>query len=250
MHTSLAKNGSVTVETSILLPFFMYIWISLLYFIEIFSLHSVVESSLYQYAKEVASCGSSMAVGIAGNIYGKNQVLKFGEGKIEENSCLNRGEKGLLVFVKEEEDWITVFGKYEVQLPYSFGWKITYPVTQKVKLRCFTGQSGKKDETKEMVYITKYGDVYHVDIHCTYLQLSIQKVTRAKVDSIKNEGGDFYTPCEKCKPDENIENDNVYITREGSRYHSTTSCNGLKRMIRCVTKKEVKGRKVCSRCGG
>ena len=96
------------------------------------------------------------------------------------------------------------------------------------------------------VYVTETGLVYHRDYHCTHLELSIHMVLQSEIESLRNEGGGKYHPCQHCMKGAG---GGVYITDTGDRYHSSLSCSGLKRTIYAVPLSEVAGKGACSRCG-
>ena len=98
----------------------------------------------------------------------------------------------------------------------------------------------------EIVYMTDYGVVYHSDISCTYLELSIRAITKAKLYNERNEAGSIYYKCEKC--DDNLTEMIVYITDYGNRYHTSLNCSGLKRSIHVMWLSEVNGLGGCSKC--
>lgn len=89
--------------------------------------------------------------------------------------------------------------------------------------------------------------MYHKDYHCKYLDLSIHMVSAAELETLRNESGGKYYPCERCgqKP----QGWGVYITNTGNRYHTSISCSGLKRKIYAVPISETTGKEACSKCG-
>lgn len=102
------------------------------------------------------------------------------------------------------------------------------------------------DDAEEYVYVAENGSVYHVSESCTHLKLSISEVAYADVDSIRNQYGDKYSKCELCGNSYGVM---VYVGAEGDRYHSRSSCSGLKRTYSKVKKSEC-SLPACSRCGG
>ena len=124
-------------------------------------------------------------------------------------------------------------------------------VTQERTVRGFTGFSGREgtEETEgsEIVYVTDHGTVYHRDLSCRYLKLSVQQAELDQVDSMRNEDGGKYYPCERCwKEGASV----VFLTESGDRYHQSLNCSSLVRGIHAVRIWETGGRPPCSVCGG
>ena len=97
-----------------------------------------------------------------------------------------------------------------------------------------------------MVYVTATGTVYHRDRNCTHIKLSIQEVGKDSVEKLRNRGGAKYYPCSCYK---SHPSSSVYITRDGTRYHSSVSCSSLKRTVKKVTLSDAGQLKPCSKCG-
>lgn len=84
------------------------------------------------------------------------------------------------------------------------------------------GGSGGGDR----VYITKYGECYHTDPGCIYLNPQVRAVSAQEVDNCRNGDNAKYYPCATCRPGKS---GTVYITKEGDRYHSDRDCGGIVR---------------------
>ncbi|MBV7604965.1 hypothetical protein KVQ88_24965, partial [Escherichia coli] len=78
----------------------------------------------------------------------------------------------------------------------------------------------------ELVYITKYGNVYHSTKECSHLILYITGTEYGKVGEARNEQGEKYTPCEFCGNKKISDTTTVFITADGNRYHTNLQCSG------------------------
>ena len=110
-----------------------------------------------------------------------------------------------------------------------------------------SGNSGAAEE-EEYVYITPEGSVYHKDIKCYHLRLSIKSTTKEEVGDLRNSDGGKYQKCEFCG--RRAYNGTFYVTDSGDCYHTTLGCPGLKRTIETIPISKVGNRTPCSRCGG
>lgn len=110
-----------------------------------------------------------------------------------------------------------------------------------------SGNSGAAEE-EEYVYITPEGSVYHKDINCYHLRLSIKSTTKEEVGDLRNSDGGKYQKCEFCG--RRAYNGTFYVTDSGDCYHTTLGCPGLKRTIETIPISKVGNRTPCSRCGG
>ena len=105
------------------------------------------------------------------------------------------------------------------------------------------GGSGEGNE----VYVTKYGECYHTDPGCIYLNPQIRMVPAQEVDNYRSGNGARYYPCETCRPGKS---GTVYITKEGNRYHSDPNCGGIVRNIDTMDSTAAGGHyRPCPKCG-
>lgn len=257
------KKAALTVETAIVLPVFMFFCIAVVFFIQIFSMHTEIQGGLYRTARSLASnlliVQTGMRDGIAGAeeaasfisiASARQQVADYAEEQLNQSVCLKGGVDGLSFYYSSfSEDMIDLIVHYEVELPYLFGINITFPVVQRCRMHAWVGSdgSGQADEAEEMVYVTETGRVYHKNSQCSHLKLSIQTVGSFELAARRNESGGKYYPCEKCAPD-GLTGAAGYVTGDGNRYHNTLSCSGLKRTILVVPKSQVNGKSACLRC--
>ena len=123
-----------------------------------------------------------------------------------------------------------------------------FSLTNRSRVRAWTGYeciSNNSENEERIVYVAENGTVYHLTETCTHLNLSISTVSFSEVDSLRNNGGGRYSCCEICGYEEQ---ETVFITNEGDRYHSSLTCGGLRRTIRSIPVSQVGSMPVCSRC--
>lgn len=178
-------------------------------------------------------------------------------------SCVAGGMGGISLLNSkflEQNDMIEVTALYQIKIPVPIFKLKNIPVVQSVKLRAFTGykpinylegREGNNTGEDKIVYITRTGTVYHLRRDCTYLKFNISSCVQNDIKIKRNENGGKYYECESCIGNRKLNpNDTVYITSDGTRYHSTLSCSKLKRSVIEILLSKVKERAPCSRCGG
>ncbi len=219
LRTSL-KKASIAVETALVLPIFFLGMVTMISFMDIYKLQTEHLTKLCEKTKEA----------------GMYAYVLDGSGP----------------------DNITLPDFYTYE---PIGGLVPLPdvrIFNTVKVHAWTGkeyaneegQAGSEEKEKEpMVYVTENGSVYHKDIGCSYLDLSISHVSKNAAEGLRNHYGEKYSPCETCGKGQD-QGGMVYITETGNRYHTLESCSGLKRTVRMEKQSHVSGKMhACSRCG-
>lgn len=184
-------------------------------------------------------------------------------------SCIQDGFSGIDLSystVLNEEDCIDIVMRYQVQIPIKLFQLDDMKMIQRVRLRGWTGQQVQANytietaeetpeetpeeeaEEKTIAYITETGTVYHLSRNCSHLKLSIKTVQGIPTD-LRNDNEGKYYACLVCGFNEINSTNTYYITDDGTRYHTSLNCSGLKRTIIEVNLSQVQGKRACSRCG-
>lgn len=253
-------KGSLTLEAAMVLPIFLFLILSLVFLIQVFMVHIEVQGGIFQAAREIASnatvLGSTQGEGA---VFGgasadlfckataKSKTLECIGDHLDNQICLKGGKEGLQFYASNiSDDMVSVIATYRVQLPYAFGMDISFPVVQRCCMRIWNGKASSDSQGEEMVYITKTGSVYHKRSDCSHIKLDIKAVSISDISAARNDNGAKYYSCEKCG---GVAGAVVYITGDGTKYHSTLTCSGLKRSVTRIGISKVGGRSPCSRCG-
>lgn len=270
LFTSLLKKGSLTIEAAIVIPIILFFFMNLLSAIKMIGIQSNLMTAFHQVGKEMAIQGylydkapikdnevswiSSMLIG---NVYVKDRIKNhIGKEKLD-NSLLIKGSKGINYIHTEimKDDIIDIIGIYQVSPFFSEIPIFRIKMMNRSRLRGWTGydntlhsEQEEKDSTSQdtkNVYITNTGEVYHTNRGCTHIRLSITASNIEAIKTIRNQSGGKYKPCDSCEIKGTIK---VYITKNGQRYHSSTSCHSLKRTIKEIPLSQVKEKPLCTRC--
>lgn len=176
------------------------------------------------------------------------------------HSCIKNGFFGVNTYLSsymEEEDTIDIILSYNIKLPLLFFDLDNIQMVQRVRLRGWSGHKvsvknaviENPEDNEDKVFITEKGTVYHLTKECTHLKLSITEVEIELVETLRNDSGGKYKKCLVCGGSgKSTENDSVYVTNTGDRYHWNLDCSGLKRTIIAIPLSEVGGRSLCKRC--
>ncbi|MCR4909074.1 MAG: pilus assembly protein [Lachnospiraceae bacterium] len=259
--------GSLTVETAVVLPLFLFAVLTLLYLAETIRLSGNVEEALHQSARELATYSyaythgtNDESLGLAGGkavslTLGRSMVLKHAGSSYLDESPISGGSGGLSFLrssVLGNDDTIDLIATWKIKPLFSFFGIKGSTVQNRARIKAFTGfdntrHTGEEEKDEEIVYITESGTVYHRDRGCRHLNLSIRETSPENVKNERNESGARYYPCEFCGSLNG--SGKLYVTDDGDRFHTSLSCPGLKRGIRAVPISEVGGRPPCKRCG-
>ena len=213
-----------------MLPIFLYLMLGVLFFVQFMETAGATEQKIHDRAKQMA-------------------VYAYDSRQITDQDF----HLGYSTFSgKEDEIDLVVAYRISSQMPvFSFG---KPQIIQRGFVRAWIGRDFRKEllkegneESKEKVFVTAHGTVYHKSLKCTHLRLSVEQTTVTQAEARRNRYGAKYYACSCCKSGVGAA---VYITDTGNRYHARLSCGGLKRTIREIPLSEAGKRKACSKCGG
>ena len=208
------RKASLTLESALVLPLFLFCMISLISVMDLYRVETIHLSRLCAAAKAAAAFTYNPA----------------GDG-IEDITLPD----------------VYVFRTIQGLLPSA-----PIPCINTVTVRSWNGRvhsvSGGESASGRMVYVTQSGTVYHRNLGCRYLNLSVTSIPASALSTRKNGYGASYEPCELCVSS-GFPAGMVYITTKGNRYHNNPNCSSLKRSVRIVRESDVGGMRACSSCG-
>lgn len=264
------RKAVLTIETAIVLPFFVCFMVFILYFYRVLQTQAHIAQAL-QYASRKTAAEYSMPAYSDHETDKKSLIQEIKESdlngmlkakayfykQLKNQKCptqfINRGILGISFLQSDfSEDYIELKAIYKMKLPVKLLGNIQFRIVQVSKCRKWTGYRPEQDmqnEPDHWLYYTEYGTVYHANRSCTHLDLSIRGISYTQVSSKRNSSGGKYHKCEKCGNDTSG-NGMVYITDYGDRYHSSLRCSGLKRIIYMIRKSKATDKRMCSKCGG
>lgn len=260
----MSRRGSMTLEAACTLPLFLFAMLSVLQFSQIILTSSQLLAGMQDTAKEMAAYAYIQEMGVSAGEGVPAELLRGGISAVyAKNRIRTRSrfaeEKGTFslaqsVFLKNEI--IDVAVMYHPKQATALIPVPGIKAALRARVRAWTGRTGsgsgeegqgEGEKKEETVYVTVTGKVYHKDENCSHIRLSIQTVSRDGLKTKRNASGQKYHACERCGGGSGS---SVYVTAFGDRYHSSLSCSGLKRSVKEVPISQVKGWRVCTKCGG
>ena len=248
-----SSGGSMTLEASLLIPIFVFLFLALASAGETLWIHgqiyhgvteSAKEEAVYEYVLVKKNIPSMRAVLL------KQKFLTAVDQKKLNRSSLAGGAQGIIFtgsHFQEDREVYEIRARYRIVYRLPFLPPFTGNYEQKIIQKAMTGYAeGQKGADSGEVYITPYESVYHKDINCTHLSLSI--VSDSDVEKYRN-GKTRYRECERCTKYHKGDVSVLFIAKEGDAYHTDLGCSGLKRTVSKKKKSGVEGMKPCERCG-
>lgn len=243
----ICQKASYTLEAAVVIPLLAAYFVTFLSFFQILQIQCAVDEAVL-YAGRKTAVESSIAdsdellfVSAEGYLL---HVLK--DNALIENYVVH-GLLGIQLWESEfDEEAIVLKANYAVKLPIGF-WGVTQ-VELTSQSRFQRWNSGSAEEVNgEWVYVTPNGEVYHTDISCRSLKLSIKTTSLDEVEEIRGLNGQKYYECPLCDWEDN-RTERVYYTDYGVLYHKDISCSSLKRTIEKISLEEIGDRRSCSFC--
>lgn len=253
---SFAKpKGSMALEGSMVFPVFLFFMMTVLLSLEAVRLQSNVREALYQAGSEKAFMGYLVKYCNGTDVDAAASVRAYMEEQSNPYLCVSGGAEGIKV---QDSSCVETNGFVCLKVNYGLKPFISWiPIGEALFedeffSHAWTGFSGnemvsKSEEQDIYVYITKTGSKYHFSPDCSYLRIPISAIDSSGIAGVRNSSGGKYYACEKCG---SSEAGLVYITSDGSRYHSRADCSSLKRTVYMIPISKASGYTPCSKCGG
>ncbi len=245
----ISMKGSMTLEATLVLPFFMLFMLSLLSVIDMLRLHASTTWYLHQIGNELSlySC-------------------LLGQEETEEDGLLDAmGDVGFsYIYIKERLEEkvefpgesfftnITILEEGKISLGFAFQYPLPFAIGGKdcIWLQCkFDSMSWQGEEASldgQWAYATVSGEVYHLFADCTHINLSVQGIPLVNLEVVEEALGKKLEVCKLCAENKT---DMAYITIQQGRYHFDEECGGLKRTIFVMNLENAKKKyKACQRC--
>lgn len=252
------RKCSMTLEACLVLPLFMAALMSLINLLDGIRLYANMTAAIQQtgnylsVAAYAAKDNSFLSIGF-NTASAAQQVKKYLRNIDSDTMLIKDGLRGINYSYSKflEQDIIDIIAVYEL-LPGGSAIKVfSIPLYNRFYGHAWNGydldQTFEGAENEIYVYITQTGAVYHRTRGCTYLKLSIEAVSEDALGSRRNENGAKYYACELCGNGSG--GGLLYITAQGTRYHTFLNCSGLKRTIYSIPLTQVGNRRPCSKCG-
>ena len=270
VRSSFLFSAGMTVEATIVLPLFLFFFFNMGCAIELIRFHGNVQLGLWKIGNELSLYGyaldsgempqeeqeDSWWKGMVGSVFSSTYIKwrlidDMGKEYINE-APLSHGTDGLHLWESDilgSEDEIDIVVTYSVS-PWSQLIGFTpFRMANRYHSHIWNGYElpGNIAEGIRTVFIAENGTVYHLQRECTYIQLNVHKIWASSFDDNGYYQGRQYKPCVKCTGGKvPVE---IYVTQKGNCYHYLKECPGLKRTVYAVNLKDLKGYRLCSRCG-
>lgn len=248
-----AIQASATVEASFVLPIFIVAYFTIMQLLWVLAGQLGILTALYDTGTVLSTMSTSLeghkyisAAGAAAIFYGKLDKDYIERSGIAGKSA---GITLLQSDIAEDMSQIYLCADYVTTGIWDMFGLFLHKYTQTLYFRGWVGvnelnRGQTQDGNTQLVYITDYGEVYHIYKDCSYLNPTVKQTTVMEVSQMRNESGAGYKPCKSCYSNTQL----VYVTDYGGAYHSNRNCSGLKRGIMVTDKENVGTMRLCSKC--
>ena len=259
-YAALNLKGSLTVEASLVLPLFIGAIVTLLFFIQAIKINVNIQKAVYNQTMKVVGYAyyvnvTDPPVVVENLLEGeaiKAMVINELGTEFMNNPYLVNGRNGFLLNFTNifDEGVIDVALQYKLKVPFDIFGVGEVPFVVRARCKTWSGESSDRNEwDTKMVYVTKYGEVYHENKSCTFIKSDVKSCSKSEATVIKNESGERYEPCSLCAEGHASYVTLVYFTKYGNRFHVNENCSNLKSNVFSIEKNIAeKNYRACSKC--
>ena len=106
--------------------------------------------------------------------------------------------------IADDNSTVKISLKYTVKNPFNILGKRQITIYEKRITDIWLGEEKdgfelNNNDESEYVYITQYGEVYHIEKMCSYLVRNIKAASLAEITDLRNASGGKYYQCSLCK---------------------------------------------------
>lgn len=243
----ICQKGSYTLEAAVVIPLVAMYLVTILSFFSMLEVQCMVEEALIYAGRKTAVESSVIDSEEAMYVSTKAYLLYALQGNSAVEKHVKHGVWGIHLWNSEfEGDELVLRAEYAVELPFSFFGIDEMELNSEYIFQKWTGDDSEEIE-ESFVYVTQYGEVYHVDLSCRSIRLSVKESTKGEIALLRGKDGQRYYECSGCDwADKNRER--IYYTDYGTLYHKNINCSSIKRIIEKIKIEEVGNRRPCSFC--
>ena len=244
------NKGSASIEAAIAFPFLLFVMLAFIYMAEMSTVRAVVYEGAIETSEYMAEYAYLADCFDTAEIMDYTMATVRFWGYVDDEALLEKyivGGRYGVTFIgssfPDEEGYIDLWVTYYFHADIPFLNNLSKVCTEHIRQKAYLGRSpdeaGEHEQDEDRyVYVAENGTVYHDTRNCTYLLPDMHGESMEKAVS---EG---YTACEYCGE---TAGDNVIVTTDGERYHSTMSCSRLRRTVERKKLSEV-DLPPCSKC--
>lgn len=243
----ICQRASYTVEAAIVIPILAGYLVTILFFFQILQIQCTVDEALLyagrKTAVESSVVDSEELLFLTAEAY---LLLALEEEPLVEK-YVKQGVLGISLWESSfDGDMISLKADYTVKLPIRLFGISQVKLESQNRFRKWNYVQDT-DEEEGWVYVTSTGEVYHSNLNCRVLNLSIKETTLEVILDLRGKSGQKYYECPKCNW-EAEKSERVYYTDYGVLFHKNISCSSLKRTVEKIAIEEIGERRPCSFC--
>lgn len=241
------RKGSYTLEAAIVIPLISMYLVTLLFFFTILKIQCTVDEALFYAGRKTAVESSVVESDELLFLSAETYMLYALHDSPLIERYIKNGIWGIGLWKSFfYEDEIFLCAEYTVSLPFSFGKLGEIQLTSQNRFRKWPN-SQILEESADYVYITPHGEVYHANLNCRSIRISVKSSTMDEIPYLRGKDGQCFYECSRCewKTDKK---ERVYYTDYGTLYHKDIACSAIKRTVEKIKLEDIGGRHPCSFC--